>query len=149
MTSNLGAHLIQEKISSSSDMDTNDFLEHVKPGLMELLKNTIRPEFLNRIDETIVFTPLNAKDIREIVKLQFEQVLHRLKDSGVKIDLTEEAINWLGKEGFDPHFGARPVKRILQKYLLNELSKKILAGEVEKDQSITIDAQNDRLVFMN
>jgi ATP-dependent Clp protease ATP-binding subunit ClpB len=116
---------------------------------MELLRKTIRPEFLNRIDETIVFTPLSRTDINQIVKLQFNQVVKRLSGSDVKISLTEKAIDWLAAMSYDPHFGARPVKRILQKQVLNELSRKILAGQVDKSKSIEIDVENDGLVFRN
>jgi ATP-dependent Clp protease ATP-binding subunit ClpB len=114
-----------------------------------MLRKTIRPEFLNRIDDTIVFTPLSKKDIKEVVKLQFEKVVKRLSGNDVKIEITENAIEWLAEMGYDPHFGARPVKRVLQKYLLNELSKKILSGKVQKDVPITIDISENQLVFRN
>ena len=124
-------------------------MEKTQNQLLEMLRKTIRPEFLNRIDDTIVFTPLSKKDITEVVKLQFEKVVKRLSGNDMKIEITENAVDWLAEMGYDPHFGARPVKRVLQKYLLNELSKRILSGEVQKDVPITIDISGNQLVFRN
>ncbi len=149
MTSNLGSHIIQEnyeKMSSESEMVV---LEKTQNQLLELLRKTIRPEFLNRIDETIVFTPLSQKDIKEIVKLQFNQVVKRMSGNDVKISITPAAIDYLATIGYDPHFGARPVKRVLQRNVLNELSKRILAGQVNKDKQIEVDVVNGELVFNN
>ncbi len=149
MTSNLGSHIIQEnyeKMSSESEMVV---LEKTQNQLLELLRKTIRPEFLNRIDETIVFTPLSQKDIKEIVKLQFNQVVKRMSGNDVKISITPAAIDYLATIGYDPHFGARPVKRVLQRNVLNELSKRILAGQVNKDKQIEVDVVNGELVFSN
>ena len=149
MTSNLGSHIIQEnyeKMSSESEMVV---LEKTQNQLLELLRKTIRPEFLNRIDETIVFTPLSQKDIKEIVKLQFNQVVKRMSGNDVKISITPAAIDYLAAIGYDPHFGARPVKRVLQRNVLNELSKRILAGQVNKDKQIEVDVVNGALVFSN
>jgi ATP-dependent Clp protease ATP-binding subunit ClpB len=149
MTSNLGSQLIQESFERLSADNRELVLEETRNKLLELLRRTIRPEFLNRIDETIVFTPLTESDIQQIVKLQFNQVVKRLSGSEIKIEITDEAINWLANAGFDPQFGARPVKRILQKYVLNELSKKILLGQVQKEKPIVIDFENNALVFTN
>jgi len=124
-------------------------LEETKMKLLELLRHTIRPEFLNRIDETIVFTPLSRSDITEILRLQFNQVVKRLSGTDVRITITDNAIDWLAKAGYDPHFGARPVKRLLQKYVLNELSRKILAGQVDKTKPIEIEKGEDGLIFKN
>ncbi len=149
MTSNLGSHIIQEnyeKMSSESEMVV---LEKTQNQLLELLRKTIRPEFLNRIDETIVFTPLSQKDIKEIVKLQFNQVVKRMAGNDVKISITPAAIDYLATIGYDPHFGARPVKRVLQRNVLNELSKRILAGHINKDKQIEVDVINGELVFGN
>ena len=149
MTSNLGSHIIQEnyeKMSSESEMVV---LEKTQNQLLELLRKTIRPEFLNRIDETIVFTPLSQKDIKEIVKLQFNQVVKRMAGNDVKIGITPAAIDYLATIGYDPHFGARPVKRVLQRNVLNELSKRILAGHINKDKQIEVDVVNGELVFSN
>jgi ATP-dependent Clp protease ATP-binding subunit ClpB len=149
MTSNLGSHLIQESLGSMTASNQEEVLEETRLKLMELLRRTIRPEFLNRIDETIVFTPLSRSDIRQIVKLQFDQVLKRLSGTDVKISLTDAAVDWLATIGYDPHFGARPVKRQLQKYVLNELSRRILAGTVDKSKPILIDVEDEGLVFKN
>jgi ATP-dependent Clp protease ATP-binding subunit ClpB len=149
MTSNLGSHLIQKGINNLNSENQALVLEDTRNKLMELLRRTIRPEFLNRIDETIVFTPLSRSDINQIVKLQFNQVLKRLSGTDVKISLTDLAVDWLAAVGYDPHFGARPVKRHLQKYVLNELSRRILAGTVDKNRPIVIDVEDEGLVFKN
>jgi len=149
MTSNLGSHIIQENYEKMSAANQEEVLERTQNQLMELLRKTIRPEFLNRIDETIVFTPLSKADIHEIVKLQFKQVVKRLSGVDLKIEITDAAIDLLSNVGYDPHFGARPVKRVLQKFVLNELSKRILGGQVEKEKPIVVDAENGQLVFKN
>ncbi len=149
MTSNLGSHLIQESFGNMNAANQEEVLEETRKKLLDLLRRTIRPEFLNRIDETIVFTPLSRSDIKKIVKLQFHQVLKRLSGTDVKISLTDAAVDWLAAIGYDPHFGARPVKRHLQKYVLNELSRRILAGTVDKEKPIVIDVEDEGLVFKN
>lgn len=149
MTSNLGSQIIQESFERINERNQEDILEETRNQLLEMLRRTLRPEFLNRVDETVVFTPLSTDNIRQIVRLQFEQVIKRLSATDLKIEITENAINWLTQVGYEPHFGARPVKRILQKYLLNELSKRILSGEVDKQHKIVIDEQNESLVFRN
>jgi len=149
MTSNLGSHIIQEKFDKSSSANNEFDIEDVREKLFEMLRQTIRPEFLNRIDEIIVFTPLTREDINEIVKMQFHQILKRLSGSDLKIEIKPEAINWLATIGYEPHFGARPVKRILQKHVLNELSKRILSGTVEKEKPIVIDEEDGELIFKN
>jgi len=117
--------------------------------VFELLKQTIRPEFLNRIDELIMFTPLNREEIRGIVTLQFRQVQETLKDMGVEIEASDEALDWLAELGYDPQFGARPLKRVIQKRILNELSKEILAGNIDKDSKIKLDMFDHKFVFLN
>ncbi|NCB08924.1 MAG: AAA family ATPase, partial [Bacteroidia bacterium] len=149
MTSNLGSHIIQESIAKMNAENHTSVLEETQNRLLEMLRQTIRPEFLNRIDETIVFTPLSQNDITQIVRLQFQQVVKRLSGNDFKIEITENAVEWLANAGFDPHFGARPVKRILQKYVLNELSKRILSGTVDKSKPIVIDVLNEELIFRN
>ncbi|MDX8340911.1 ATP-dependent chaperone ClpB [Draconibacterium sp. IB214405] len=149
MTSNLGSHIIQENYETMNDTNEFQVQEKTRNQLLEMLRKTIRPEFLNRIDETIVFTPLSKEAITEIVRVQFEQIVKRLSSSDLKIELTEKANEWLSTVGYDPHFGARPVKRVLQKYVLNELSKRILAGNVDKTKPIVIDFENEALVFRN
>jgi len=147
MTSNLGSHLIRERTEQMTDTNRTEAMEDLQGELMDLLKQTIRPEFLNRIDEVIVFAPLNRDEIRQIVKLQFELVVLRLAKSGYHARMTEAAIDWMAETGYDPQFGARPVKRMMQKYLLNDLSKEILAGNIEKEGEIVIDVENNHLVF--
>jgi ATP-dependent Clp protease ATP-binding subunit ClpB len=149
MTSNLGSHLIQESFENLDADNLGMVMEQTRNQLLELLRKTIRPEFLNRIDETIVFTPLSRADINQIVKLQFNQVVKRLSSTDVKISLTDKAVDWLAAISYDPHFGARPVKRILQKYVLNELSRRILSGQVDKSNPIVIDVENEELIFRN
>ena len=117
--------------------------------MFNLLRQTIRPEFLNRIDEIIMFTPLSRDEITDIVRLQFRQVQHTLAEMGVTIDATEEALDWLAQLGYDPQFGARPLKRVIQKKILNELSKQILAGKVDRDSKIKLDMFDNNFVFMN
>jgi ATP-dependent Clp protease ATP-binding subunit ClpB len=149
MTSNLGSQLIQENFENLNDENQQDIMENTRLQLLSLLRKTIRPEFLNRIDETIVFTPLTRADINQIVKLQFNQVVKRLSGRELHISLSDAATNWLATASYDAHFGARPVKRVLQKYVLNELSGRILAGTVDKSRPIEIDVQNDKLIFSN
>lgn len=149
MTSNLGSNIIQQNFEGLNTENLEEVLEKTQNQLLEMLKHSIRPEFLNRIDETIVFTPLSKADIREIVRIQFKQVVKRLSASDLKIEITENAVDWLADAGFDPHFGARPVKRVLQKNVLNELSKRILSGTVKREKPIRIDLKNYELVFSN
>ncbi len=149
MTSNLGSHIIQDSFEKMNNGNEAVILEETQNLLLEMLRKTIRPEFLNRSDETILFTPLTRENIKKVVRLQFEQVMKRLSATDLKIDITENAIIWLAEAGYEPHFGARPVKRILQKYILNELSKRILGGEVDKSKTIVIDEKAGDLLFRN
>jgi ATP-dependent Clp protease ATP-binding subunit ClpB len=149
MTSNLGSHIIQGSFEKITKDNEAFILEETRNQLLEMLRKTIRPEFLNRIDETIIFTPLTRANINKVVRLQFEQVIKRLSATDLKIEITEKAIDWLTVIGYEPHFGARPVKRILQKYILNELSKRILGGVIDKGKTIVIDEQDGELVFRN
>ena len=149
MTSNLGSHIIQDSFDKAATSDKIFNLEEIRQKLLDMLRQTIRPEFLNRIDETIVFTPLTRENINEIVKMQFNQVLKRLSGTDLNIEITPKAVNWLAAVGYEPHFGARPVKRILQKYVLNELSKRILAGTVDKSKKVVIDENENELIFSN
>ena len=116
---------------------------------MEMLKKMIRPEFLNRIDETIMFLPLSKKEIADVVKLQINAIRKMLEPQGFRLKVTDAAIQYLAEIGYDPEFGARPVKRAIQRYVLNDLSKKILASEVSNDKPITIDSFGNSLVFLN
>jgi ATP-dependent Clp protease ATP-binding subunit ClpB len=149
MTSNLGSHLIRENLERMTPDNAAEIFEQTSEDLLELLKRTIRPEFLNRIDDTIIFTPLSRKDVREIVKLQFEKIVGRMYRHDLELKMTEQATDWLADVGYDPQFGARPVKRLLQKYILNELSRKILTGTLEPGKTIWIDLLDEELVFRN
>ena len=149
MTSNIGSHLIQDNFKSLSDENRDEVIAKTKNELFELLKQTIRPEFLNRIDELIMFTPLNRSEIRNIVDLQFKNVQDTLGEMGVTIEASAEALDWLAELGYDPQFGARPLKRVIQKRILNELSKDILAGKVDKDSKIKLDMFDKQFVFVN
>jgi ATP-dependent Clp protease ATP-binding subunit ClpB len=149
MTSNTGSHIIQESFENIMKENREDIIEDTKEKVFDLLKKTIRPEFLNRIDETIMFTPLTKDDITDIVKIQFEGIRKILGERDLKLEISEAAIKWIGDKGYNPQFGARPVKRVIQKYVLNELSKQILAGNVHKEQAIKIGFENGKLIFNN
>ena len=131
------------------DENRDEVIAKTKNELFELLKQTIRPEFLNRIDELIMFTPLNRSEIRNIVDLQFKHVQETLAEMGVEIEASVEALDWLAELGYDPQFGARPLKRVIQKRILNELSKEILAGKIDKDSKIKLDTFDNKFVFLN
>jgi ATP-dependent Clp protease ATP-binding subunit ClpB len=147
MTSNMGSHIIQEQFETVKDPETA--METAKIEVLGLLKQSVRPEFLNRIDDIIMFTPLSKSDITEIVGLQLKGVTKMLAKQGITMDATDEAIAYLARRGFDPQYGARPVKRVIQKEVLNALSKEILAGKVTTDSIILIDSFDDSLVFRN
>lgn len=147
MTSNLGSHIIQENIGNMNGGNREKMMERTWIDIQNLLRQTIRPEFLNRIDEIIMFTPLTEKDIYEIVKLQFNSIKEHLAESGIDISISDNAVEWIAQTGYDPHYGARPVKRLIQKNILNELSKQLLAGTVNKTDKILIDSFGEGLVF--
>ncbi len=162
MTSNLGSHLIQEKFdrlaamqkegsltAAQLGMKRDEMEEEAKNEILAMLKQTIRPEFLNRIDEIIMFAPLNEEEICEIVNLQVSSLKKMLKESGIELDVTERAVKFLASAGFDPEFGARPVKRAIQRHLLNDLSKKILSGSVDREHPIVVDSEEGELIIRN
>ena len=150
MTSNIGSHIIMDRLSKyTNDTPPESVLEETKKEVFDLMKQTIRPEFLNRIDEIVMFTPLTRDDVRQIVVLQIRQINEMLAQNSIALQVTDKAIDWLAAEGYDPMFGARPVKRTLQRYLVNELSKEILAGQVDRNSTITVDAGAKGLVFKN
>jgi len=149
MTSNIGSSLIREKFEKLNDHNREEVIESAKNDVFELLKQTIRPEFLNRIDELIMFTPLNREEILEIVKMQIKSVEKMLGQNGVKLIVTDKAMDFIAQEGYDPQFGARPVKRVIQRYLLNQLSKELIAQNINKDKPIIIDMDKDELRFKN
>ena len=149
MTSNLGSQLIRENCEALTDNNREEVLNRTKNEVFELLKQTIRPEFLNRIDELIMFTPLQQSEIRDIVDLQIKHVQKLLERNGVQLEVTSEAVDLFAREGYDPQFGARPVKRVLQRRLLNELSKQIIAGSVDTEKQVVIDARDGDIIFEN
>ena len=149
MTSNMGSSYIQSQMEKLNGSNKEEVIEETKKEVMNMLKKTIRPEFLNRIDETIMFLPLTENEIRQIVLLQIKSVQKMLTENGVELEMTDAALNFLSQVGYDPEFGARPVKRAIQRYLLNDLSKKLLAQEVDRSKAIIVDAGGDGLVFRN
>ena len=151
MTSNLGSQMINEELRGKSEDCSFDhsFISGLKNRILDMLKKTIRPEFLNRIDETIMFLPLRKDEIADVVRLQINAVKRMLEPQGFELNVTDDAIEYLAEEGYDPEFGARPVKRAIQRSVLNDLSRKILAEEVSREKPITIDAEGGKLVFRN
>ena len=149
MTSNLGSQLIRENFDKINESNREEVIEKTQNEVFELLKQTIRPEFLNRIDELIMFTPLTEDEIRQVVVLQIDAVRRMLQHNGISMEITDNAIDLIAAKGYDPQFGARPVKRVIQRLLLNELSKKIIAGEVATSSTVKVDEQDGRLVFEN
>ena len=146
MTSNLGSAYIREQMSDVADAAK---IEEVRRNVMEMLKQTIKPEFLNRIDETIMFLPLNREEIAQVVRLQINSVCRMLASSDIRLRLTEKAVDYIADAGYDPEFGARPVKRAIQNLLLNVLSTKILGMEIDRSREIVVDADAEGLTFTN
>ncbi|MDE6416775.1 MAG: ATP-dependent chaperone ClpB [Duncaniella sp.] len=149
MTSNMGSHVIRDNFAKMTPDSREETIEKTKGEVLEMLKQTIRPEFLNRIDEIIMFTPLNEVEIEEIVGLQIKSIQKMLERNGVKLQVTPKAMHYLAEEGYDPEFGARPVKRVIHRQVLNQLSKDILAQKVDRDRPIVIDVEDDKIVFRN
>ena len=149
MTSNMGSSLIRENFEKMTPETHDKVVDETKVQVLELLKKTIRPEFLNRIDDIIMFTPLNVEEIRKIVIVQLNSVKKMLAQNGIALEFTDAALAFISDKGFDPQFGARPVKRVIQKYVLNELSKELLGGKINKERPITIDSNGAGLVFKN
>ena len=149
MTSNLGSQYIQQQFEHLNDTNREEVIDKAKVAVMDMLKKTIRPEFLNRIDETIMFLPLTKEQIGDVVRLQLERVKDMLEPQGIELQWTDPAINYLSDVGYDPEFGARPVKRAIQRYVLNDLSKSLLAGTVNRDKPVIIDCFDEGLVFRN
>ena len=149
MTSNMGSHLIRDNFAKMTPENRNEVIESTKGEVIELLKQTIRPEFLNRIDEIIMFTPLNEAEIEEIVGLQIKSIQRMLDKNGITLEVTANALKYLAEEGYDPEFGARPVKRVIHRMVLNQLSKDILSQKVDREHPIIIDYDNSDIVFRN
>jgi ATP-dependent Clp protease ATP-binding subunit ClpB len=149
LTSNIGSQLIRDNFEKLNENNRDEVIESTKNEVFDLLKATIRPEFLNRIDEIVMFSPLNEKEIREIVCLQIDTVRKMLSNNGIQLELSDAAIDFLSAEGYDPQFGARPIKRAIQRYILNDLSKQIIAGKVDNTKPIKIEAKGSGLVYVN
>ncbi|WNB17510.1 ATP-dependent chaperone ClpB [Marivirga arenosa] len=153
MTTNIGSSLIQERLSpenyNGDEMQKEQILSDTKNEVFELLKKSVKPEFLNRIDEIIMFEPLNEEILRKIVNIQWKDVQRRLKENGIQIDATQDVLDYLGEIGYDPQFGARPLKRVMQKTILNELSKQILSGEISNDSTVLVEMENGEIAFKN
>ncbi len=149
MTSNIGSHIIQENLENITDRNRDEVFDRTRQQVFELLKKTIRPEFLNRIDEIIMFKPLTKDEIQTVVEIQLGTIQKMLGKNDIRLTATKKAIQFIATQGFDPQFGARPIKRVIQKNLLNELSKMILEGKVNKDKEIVVDEKDGNLMFRN
>ncbi|HIS33884.1 MAG TPA: ATP-dependent chaperone ClpB [Candidatus Avirikenella pullistercoris] len=149
MTSNIGSHIINERFAGLTDKNRDEVIEKTRNEVFELMKQTIRPEFLNRIDDIVMFTPLTVIEVKEIVQMQIKSLADMLKSNGMSIEVSDKAVDWLTHEGYDPQFGARPIKRTIQRYLINELSKQILSGSVVKERPIVVDSDGTGLTFKN
>ena len=149
MTSNLGSSYIQSQFEKINDQNHDQVVEETKAEVMNMLKKTIRPEFLNRIDETIMFQPLNKNEIEQIVRLQINGIKKMLEENGVTLQMSDQAVDFIATAGYDPEFGARPVKRAIQRYLLNDLSKKLLSQEVDRTKPIIVERSSEGLIFRN
>jgi len=149
MTSNIGSHIIQEAFDGVNEKNVDEVTDKAKVEVMQLLRTTIRPEFLNRVDEIIMFRPLMKKEIRGIVKIQLDQLKKLVEQSGIQLEFTDYTIDYLAENGFDPQFGARPLKRLIQKEIVNHLSKRILSGHIDKDKPVKVDVFDGVVVFRN
>jgi ATP-dependent Clp protease ATP-binding subunit ClpB len=149
MTSNMGSQIIQVNFENVTEKNKEEVVENTKREVMDLLKQTIRPEFLNRIDEVIMFQPLLLNDIKEIIRIQLNDLKEQLAGSGVILEFTDYALEYLAENGFDPQFGARPLKRLIQKQIVNQLSKKLLSGTIDKSKPVLVDVFDGMVVFRN
>jgi len=147
MTSNIGSNLIQERMAQLSDENREEVIKDTKGQVMSLLKKSIRPEFLNRIDEIIMFNPLTREEIKDIVRLQLEYMHGLVADKNLDIEVSESAIEWIAAAGFDPQFGARPLKRVIQRSILNKLSVEMLAGRIPAESTVVVDKEGKELSF--
>jgi len=149
MTSNIGSHLIQANFENVTEKNKESVVEQTRREVVELLKQTIRPEFLNRIDEIIMFQPLMKKEIKDIIRIQLNGLKELLLKNGVVLEFSDYALDYLADNGFDPQFGARPLKRLIQKEIVNQLSKKLLSGTIDKTQPVLVDVFDGTVVFRN
>ncbi|PID88756.1 MAG: hypothetical protein CSB02_01090 [Bacteroidia bacterium] len=147
MTSNTGSDLIQRGMEEMTEANREAKLEAINHQVMALLRKSMRPEFLNRVDDIVMFSPLTLQEIKEIIRLQFEQLKAHLHKNNLELGITDAAIDLMAKQSYDPQYGARPIKRYMQQHIINELSKRILADELSKEQPILIDAKDNALVF--
>lgn len=149
MTSNLGSHIIQENFEKVNEKNKEQVVEQTKGEVVNLLRETIRPEFLNRVDEIIMFQPLLKEEIKGIIRIQLENLKNLLATNGILLQFSDYALDYLAENGYDPQFGARPLKRLIQKELVNQLSKRILAGDIDKTQPVLVDVFDGVVVFRN
>jgi len=149
MTSNMGSHIIQENFAELKDKDIDEVVDATKEQVLDLLKQVLRPEFLNRIDDVIMFHPLMRKEIKGIIRIQLQNLQKQLMQQGIDLQFTDYALDYLVQHGFDPQYGARPLKRVIQKDLINMLSKKIIAGEIDKTKTVLIDVFDGVVVIRN
>ena len=149
MTSNMGSHIIQENFEKVTEKNKEEVVEKTKDEVMVLLRQTIRPEFLNRIDEVIMFQPLMKKEIKGIIKIQLDSLRQLVAQSGINLQFSDYALDYLAENGYDPQFGARPLKRLIQKEIVNQLSKKILGGSIDKTKPVLVDVFDGTVVFRN
>ena len=149
MTSNMGASIIQDNFSQINDENAFDIIFETKDQVMEMLKRSIRPEFLNRIDEVIMFRPLSREEIRQVVDIQFAILKKRLEDNGIHVDAEPAVLDFLSEKGYDPAFGARPLKRVMQQRIMNPMSREILSGQISKDSVIMLTLDGLEIRFEN
>jgi ATP-dependent Clp protease ATP-binding subunit ClpB len=149
MTSNLGSQIIQENFEDINERNKDEIVNKTRVEVMNLLRQTIRPEFLNRVDEIILFQPLLKNEIKGIVHIQLNNLKRLVAQSGIQLDFSDYALDFLAEQGFDPQFGARPLKRLIQKEIVNQLSRRILAGEIDKSQPVLVDVFDNTVVFRN
>ena len=149
MTSNMGSHIIQANFDTVTDENKEKVVDETRREVLELLRQTIRPEFLNRVDEIIMFQPLMKKEIKDIIRIQLNDLKEQLLKNGVVLEFSEYALDYLAENGFDPQFGARPLKRLIQKQIVNQLSKKLLMGNIDKSKPVLVDVFDGTVVFRN
>lgn len=149
MTSNLGSHIIQDHFDNIEDANVDEVVDATKEELMLLLRQTLRPEFINRIDEVVMFRPLSKNNLKGIIKIQLQDLKNRVAEQGIQMSFTDYALDYFVQHGYDPQFGARPLKRLIQKQIINLLSKKIIAGEIDKDKEVIIDVFDGVVVVRN
>jgi ATP-dependent Clp protease ATP-binding subunit ClpB len=149
MTSNIGSMVIQQKLSGLTEDNADRLFDETREAVMDALKTHLRPEFINRIDDIIMFKPLTRDEIMEVVSLQFKQLKKMMTDNGLRVEISESALRWLADAGYDPNYGARPIKRVMQKQLMNQLSKLILSGQIDGSRPIIIEKEGQGLTFKN